>query len=1077
MSDESHHYGLALSDACAGYAALKPPNRVSVSQGATDNLVIRQPGAAGGAWSASETPYMVGPMDALASRQHEAVIFTGPARTGKCLDLATEIPTPTGWTTMGELRAGDIVFSDTGAPTEVLLAHEVKHGLPCYEVTLADGSSLIADGEHLWGVERFYWKAPNWRYEVRTTEELLGDFRYAMKKDGKGRFRYRIRNAKPIACRERGLLIDPYILGAWLGNGVSDQATLSHHIDDAAHYEAAIRQSGHSAASRPDGENTVCTRIDLVGTNTDNLFGSFSQRLTAMGVRKNKHIPAEYLRASETQRWALLRGLMDTDGYAGDESHTSVEFSTVLPALKDGFLELARSLGLKPVAKEKVTTWTYKGEREFGKAFRITFAEPEGVEVFTLPRKRIVKTRPRADVGYRQIVDIQPVASRPVRCIQVDAPSSLFLAGHGMVPTHNTAGLLLGWMAHNVVNDPGDMLFIQMTKDEARRFSKTDVDRALRNSPNVHAMKSTRAIDSNTFDTMFRHGMFLRIAWPTIGNVSGSTYRYVAITDIDRIENADNVDGEGPLFDLAKKRTTTFLSRGMTLVESSPGYPLLDPTWQPATNHEAPPTGGILNLYNRSDRQRWYWRCLDCRDHFEAAPGLKLFNLPNEQQLLEEVRSANIPALARAHSRIVCPHCGSMIEAKHKTELNARGQWVPDNVILGPDGEWIGTPMESSIAGYWLGGVAATYQSWNSLVENYLMGLRDYALTNSEEKLKQTTTTDQGAPYMSRRLAESRTAGSTPLERAETGLQRYVVPDWTRCLLGSVDVQGGIRARFIVQIHAVGPFLEQQLVDRFEITESKRTGMGTDFAPIDPASNPEDWDLLTEKLLLATWRTPIDGLEIKMKMLTVDTGGEDGVTASAYAWYRKARLQGHAARITLYKGASEPKAPIMRETRVGKRNAKDAGDIPLVSVNPNLVKDMVFAALNRKTPGPGYYYFPQPKHPTKNPTGWLPAAFFDELDAEVRNPNGTYTQVKKRNESIDLCVMILVGAMRLGLDKLRSWDVVAPWIAPLAQNSEIVATEDRRAARDNVIEQPQVAVPVRVLAPRPRARRQSVANL
>ena len=103
----------------------------------------------------------------------------------------------------------------------------------------------------------------------------------------------------------------------------------------------------------------------------------------------------------------------------------------------------------------------------------------------------------------------------------------------GPARTGKTAGLLLGWMAHNVVNDPGDMLFIQMTKDEARKFSKTDVDRALRNSPNVRAMQSTRAIDSNTFDTMFRHGMFLRIGWPTINTVSGSTYRYVAITDID----------------------------------------------------------------------------------------------------------------------------------------------------------------------------------------------------------------------------------------------------------------------------------------------------------------------------------------------------------------------------------------------------------------------------------------------------------------------------------------------------------------------------------------------------------------
>ncbi len=137
----------------------------------------------------------------------------------------------------------------------------------------------------------------------------------------------------------------------------------------------------------------------------------------------------------------------------------------------------------------------------------------------------------------------------------------------GPARTGKTASLLLGWMAHTVVNDPGDMLFVQMSKDKAREFSKTDVDRAIRYSPKVQAMKSDRAVDSNTFDTMFRHGMWVRIAWPTVGNVSGSTYRYVAITDIDRIENAENVDGEGPLFDLAKKRTTTFLSRGMTLVE------------------------------------------------------------------------------------------------------------------------------------------------------------------------------------------------------------------------------------------------------------------------------------------------------------------------------------------------------------------------------------------------------------------------------------------------------------------------------------------------------------------------------
>lgn len=648
----------------------------------------------------------------------------------------------------------------------------------------------------------------------------------------------------------------------------------------------------------------------------------------------------------------------------------------------------------------------------------------------------------------------------------------------GPARTGKTASLLLGWLAHNVVNDPGDMLFIQMSKDKAREFSKTDVDRALRNSPLVNSMRSGRNVDSNTFDTMFRHGMWLRIAWPTVGNVSGSTYRYVAITDIDRMENAENVDGEGPLFDLAKKRTTTFLSRGMCLVESSPGRPLEDPNWSPATPHEGPPTDGIVKIYNRSDRHRWYWQCPDCSEHFEAAPGLKLFNLPPEQQLLEEVRTGNIQSMANHFgSHIVCPHCGTKLPTKTKQGLNAGGLWLPDSVRITRDKEIVGDPMTSSIRGYWLGGVAAAFQAWPSLVREYLLGLRDFALTGSEEKLKTTTNTDQGLPYMSRHLLAANAGRRKPLERAEADLQRYVVPPQTRMVQASVDVQGGVNSRFVVQVHALGPHMEQWLVDRFEIKLSKRPGMGQEFAPIDPASYAEDWDVLTDKLLNATWRTPDPNREIRLRMVTVDTGGEDGVTDKAYIWYRKVRKLGMAHRVTLYKGSSYPSAPIIKESMVGKRTAKDKGDVPLLVCNPNLLSDMVHAGLMRETAGPGAYHFPQPKHPTLNPDGWLPQAFFDELDAEVRAKNGTWQQIRKRNESFDLCRMMKAGELRLGLDKITDWNNVPAWLAPLDRNSEIVAREDRRAAQENtVIVQPH-AEEVRVIKPQRRPRRVSYASL
>jgi len=697
---------------------------------------------------------------------------------------------------------------------------------------------------------------------------------------------------------------------------------------------------------------------------------------------------------------------------------------------------------------------------------------PKRVSVAQGAAENLVIKQPGAPGGPWSAAET-PYMVEPMNMLASRRHEALVFAGPAR--TGKTAGLLLGWLAHNVVNDPGDMLFVQMTKEKAREFSKTDVDRAIRNSPNIYSMKGTRAIDSNTFDSMFRHGMFLRIAWPTVSNVSGSTYRYVAITDLDRMENAENVDGEGPLFDLARKRTTTFLSRGMCLAESSPGIEIENPSWRPATPHEAPSVTGILGIYNLSDRRRWYWQCVECRDWFEAAPGLGLFNLPSEQELMESVRSMSIPKMANEWgSRIVCPCCGSILEAKWKTQMNKGGVWLAEGQSIGSDGVIIGDAHPSTIAGYWLGGVAASYQKWQSLIERYLQGLRDYALTGSEEKLKVTVNTDQGMAYLPRHLAENSLRGTSPEERANTSLKRYVVPEETRCLVASVDVQGGSTARFVVQIHAVGIHMEQWLVDRFEIRKSAREGMGDEFAPLDPASYLEDWDLLTEKLLRSTWRTPTEGREIKLKLLVVDTGGEDGATANAYQWYRKVRRDGMGGRVMLYKGASAPGAPILKESRVGKRGTKDRADIPLYLCNPNLLSDAVDAGLRRSVPGPSYIHFPPAKHPTQNPDGWLPQSFFDELKAEVRQKNGLWSQIRKRNESFDLCRMIRAGLLKLGVDKIKDWTVVPAWLAPLELNSEVITVEDRREMKANTAIAEDVSsthTPVRVVPTKPMRRK------
>lgn len=596
--------------------------------------------------------------------------------------------------------------------------------------------------------------------------------------------------------------------------------------------------------------------------------------------------------------------------------------------------------------------------------------------------------------------------------------------------TGKTMGLLDGWMSYAVTCDPGDMLIVQMTQDKAREFSKQRIDRALRYSPKLQDMKSSRGHDDNTHDKMFRHGMWLKIGWPSGSQLASSDYRYTAGTDYDRWPDA--IDGEGSGYAQLLKRTQTFLSRGMCMVESSPGREITDPGWRPATAHEAPPCSGILGIYNRSDRRRWYWPCPDCGGWFEAKPGLALFStLPDDEELLQIVRKENLPALAAHHARVACPHCGSQREHSQKHSLNQRGRWVADGQRI-EGREIVGEAQSSSVAGYWLGGVAAAYQAWDSLILRYLQGLRDYHMTGSEETLQTTVNTDQGMPYLSRALQTS--SQNRPGDRLEP-LPRYMVPEGARFLVAAVDNQGGKNSRFECKVMAFGPGLEGWIVDRFSIVHSPR---GTPENPVqlDPAGYPEDWDVITTRLVNATYRTSGDR-ELRIRRTVVDTGGEEGASANAYAWYRRLIAEKLADRVLLVKGgADKPATPVM------KANARDARgrairDVNLFLIDTNFFKDIVAASLKRTAPGPGFMHFPD----------WLPASYFEELAAERRDEKGKWIKVRTRNEALDQWVYALAGLWSMNAHRI-DWSSPPSWAGPLEHNPDSMAPEVRRQMQE-----------------------------
>ena len=234
------------------------------------------------------------------------------------------------------------------------------------------------------------------------------------------------------------------------------------------------------------------------------------------------------------------------------------------------------------------------------------------------------------------------------------------------------------------------------------------------------------------------------MVWPTATALSARDIPFCLLTDRDRM--TDDVDGEGDPFILAQKRNQTFGSYGMTVVESSPGRPIEKEGWTPPEDepHMAPPATGIVAIYNRGSRGRWYFRCPDCGEDFE----------PRFNRLIFPKEGSN--AARAAGVELSCSCCGSMIGERHKRELNANGRWFARKRRRRP-----GPGGRTDPAGRYRvlldTGPAAAFQTWTELVRKYLDAIDDWRKTGDETTLKSVTNLDVGESYLPRAMRAKRT--------------------------------------------------------------------------------------------------------------------------------------------------------------------------------------------------------------------------------------------------------------------------------------------------------------------------------
>ncbi len=378
---------------------------------------------------------------------HKLTILTGGPGTGKAQPLDARVLTPQGFRSIGDLRPGDLVISAEGPPVAVRSIHP-QGTKPVFRVAFADGRSTRCCEDHLWKVwtRTSVWspakkkkiRSRGWRIvPLKTIRRRLDD-------DRAERDRLGVPLLTPCSDPTPTVLpIDPYVLGALMGDGTLSDAVLLTTTDAALVANLSVRLAPLGLRLNQvisQGAPTLSWRIVGRGKGHANPLRTALQSLSLAVRSEAKFIPPAYFNASATQRLDLLRGLLDTDGTV--DKLGVVSFTTSSPRLARDVQQLAWSLGcIATPGAVKHPTYSHRGEQRTGLPAHTLFLQhPEPATLFTLSRKvaRTVRPKARARLGHRlRLSAIEPAGEAVCVCLSLDSRSGLYVTDDYLV-THNT---------------------------------------------------------------------------------------------------------------------------------------------------------------------------------------------------------------------------------------------------------------------------------------------------------------------------------------------------------------------------------------------------------------------------------------------------------------------------------------------------------------------------------------------------------------------------------------------------------------------------------------------------------------
>lgn len=382
----------------------------------------------------------------------ELGLIIAPMGVGKAQPLSSKVLTPNGFKTMGEIEIGDKVIGRDGKSYSV--TGVFPQGIrPIYKITFSNGRSCECDIEHLWNVNTYWQRTrktyvkgsgvknmkrefnPDYSFKTMTLREIIDKGLYKTSKSGKISKVFRIPNNEKVEFIRQEVIINPYLLGYYIGDGCYSRSSITIGNND---YEEVYEILSNMICDKSHftyNKKRNIWELSLNGEDRQNL-----KELVGCCKSEDKKIPETYLHNSIEVRMSLLQGLMDSDGCVSKSGLSS--FSTKSKILAENVMFLVRSLGGNAYLSEKNTFYKDKMTNkkiDCGVSYRISISfHDETVKPFRLERKSSrVKYRTKY-IDNIYIENVEYIRDEEAQCIMVDSDEHLYITDDFIV-THNTS--------------------------------------------------------------------------------------------------------------------------------------------------------------------------------------------------------------------------------------------------------------------------------------------------------------------------------------------------------------------------------------------------------------------------------------------------------------------------------------------------------------------------------------------------------------------------------------------------------------------------------------------------------------